>query len=91
MEHTNTEWKVSSGTLIVTDEARIIANTTPIAVEGLELPYKEARANAKRICQCVNNFDALLEACKRGLKLVKVLNPRGDPRIEKVITEAEKG
>ena len=25
-----------------------------------------ADANAKRICQCVNNFDALLDACKKA-------------------------
>jgi len=34
-----------------------------VLMDGVGLKQKEA--NARRICQCVNNFDDLLEACKR--------------------------
>ena len=58
--------------------------------------FSQAEANAKRICHCVNNFDALLEACKRaleGLELANDDNGRFNNRItdcKQAIANAEK-
>jgi len=44
-----------------------------IEIADLTYPTKlsapENRANARRICQCVNSHDALLEACKRYVRM----------------------
>ena len=55
-------------------------------------------ANARRICQCVNNFDELLNACKKALNELTLLsdcadeNPEYFPKyLEKAIANAEKG
>lgn len=39
----------------------------------------DAMGKANYICQCVNNFDDLLEVCKIGLSYVKNANGCNDP------------
>jgi hypothetical protein len=65
---TKGKWEVSSGILVCSEEAKIVANCMPVGVPKLDIPFKDAVANAKRICHCVNNFDDLLDACKKLLK-----------------------
>ncbi len=45
-------------------------------------------ANAKRIVQCVNNFDELLEACKHILQ-TDYCSTGGDELLRRVIAKAE--
>jgi len=70
-EHTKGKWRVSSSLLVVDEESRIIANLQPFDVLGLKLPIKQTIANGERICQCVNNFDELLNICKEFVFLEK--------------------
>ena len=55
-------------------------------------------ANAHRICQCVNNFDELLDACKKAFDEITPLsdcadeNPEYFPKyLQQAIENVEKG
>jgi len=78
-EHTKGKIKVCSSTLIVTDEARIIANTMPVMVDELKLPLKEAIANAKHLVLCWNNYEwAIKRAQDLAEELTAVKQQRDD-------------
>ena len=68
MEHTKGEWEVSKhGTPDYAPQYGIHnggRNDFGI-VRG-----ENAEADAQRICQCVNNFDELLEACKACIEML---------------------
>ena len=49
---------------------------------------EQQQANAERICQCVNNFDDLLAACKNAR--TAFLRHEADDILDQAIKEAEK-
>ena len=69
--YTKRKWEVTDNGFermtAITDGSDLIASTDDLGDWnfGEEFSWKFAEANARRICQCVNNFDDLLEACKR--------------------------
>ena len=67
VKHTKGPWAVSSSTLIVNSEAQIVANTIPVVVPGLDIPIKEAIANARLIAAAPE----LLQACREALIIVE--------------------
>ena len=83
-KHTGGKWLISSSTMIVTDEARLIANCTPLPIQELFINMPEAMANADRIAACVNALDGISnEALSSGVvgemvELVKVIR---DPKL----------
>lgn len=67
-KHTGGKWLISSSTMIVTDEARLIANCTPLPIQELFINMPEAMANADRIAACVNALDGISnEALSSGV------------------------
>ena len=64
MEHTKTPWCVSSGVLVCTPKAEILANLMPFGVPGIEIGLEEAIENADFIVRACNCHDELLAACK---------------------------
>ena len=63
--YTKNKLGVSSTTLIVTlGDCKLICNTMPIGVPGLDVSDAEAVANAERLVKCWNNHDALLDVAK---------------------------
>lgn len=63
-KHTQGKWEVSSSTLIVNEEGRVLANCCSFGIESLDLPLKECIANARLIAAAPE----LLEACKAIIK-----------------------
>lgn len=54
--YTKGKWEIYSKTLLKNDSE---------PEQYISCTGSDAEANAKRICYCVNNFDNLLEACKK--------------------------
>ena len=84
MKHTKGKWKIryyhnygeqKDGEpitpVIVSDEGRVATIVLFNAAIGRQ---DIADANARRICQCVNNFDKLLEACIKAHDLLLCLH-----------------
>ncbi len=63
-EHTKGELLVSSSTILVTKECKIIARTEPLGIGDLDVGIEEAMANAERLKLCWNNHDELLTALR---------------------------
>lgn len=53
--HTPTPYFVSSGTLVVSEDGRVLAQCAPIGIEGFDITLDEAEANAERFKTCVNS------------------------------------
>ena len=72
-EHTQGKWevkpKLANGTrhfnIVVNMPEKVICQTNVPGFGGLEPSPREIKANADRICRCVNSHDELLEACKK--------------------------
>jgi len=68
--YTKGKWEITNidgNTYITSHEyeiAKLCIKPTPVQTFRSE----EIKANAERICCCVNSHDALLEACKESLK-----------------------
>lgn len=80
MEHTTGKWVISGGTnkkddLYIWMVGDYFADHAIATIHG-EI-QEGAKANADRICRCVNNFDTLLAACELALK-VYVSIPKND-------------
>ena len=69
--HTKGKLFVSSSTLIVTKDARIVADVTPISVPLLVIAPEESIENAKHLTRCWNSHDDLLTACKAAVYILK--------------------
>lgn len=63
MSHTKGEWKVN-GTIVQDETGYPIVLVWPNTKLSSADSSALMNANAHRICQCVNNFDRLLEACR---------------------------
>lgn len=73
--HTKGKWKYEDE-YVRADTGDIIADV--YFSEGM---YWTKTDNARRICQCVNNFDDLLDACRKIVKLAdKALNSNNTKR-----------
>ena len=83
MKHTKGEWKVdelsSNVSAVISTDETIICTTVG------ETPHL---LNAKRIVQCVNNFDDLLEACEDALIFIKLLNLDEEHHLNSMLTTA---
>ena len=85
MEHTDSKLTVSSGVLICTEKAEIVANCSPMGVPDLELTYSEAVANAARLALCWNTHDDLVEALndiKNGMYPIDIVAELGSISVE---------
>lgn len=54
MEHVKGKLFVSSGTLLLTEDGRIVANLIPVDVDDLCIDETEAACNALRLAACWN-------------------------------------
>jgi hypothetical protein len=83
-KYTGGKWRISSSTIIVTDEARIITNCLPIPIPEISIDLQECMANAKRIVTCINVLEGISnEALESGvvgemMELVRVIR---DPKL----------
>ena len=75
MEHTKGKWRQDKhGDSIEGENGKIITIMYPCT-----LPTDpQSVANARRICQCVNSYDELLETCKIQCENCKHLHPDCD-------------
>ncbi len=104
MKHTQGKWVIdggesNKGDLFIWKAGEYYGGHAIATVHG-EI-QEGATANARRICQCVNNHDALLESCRALLAYLKELHQEefdkchyGDTtieieRAEQAIKEAE--
>ena len=58
-EQTDGKWLISSSTMILNKEARLIANCSPLPIPEITIGILESTANAKRIVACVNACDRI--------------------------------
>jgi len=107
MSYTKGEWKYKRTHLCSGDAWYVIVDSNgrgPITEVGgkdkngqiAEMKYlvtdpEVIEANARRICQCVNNFDGLLEACKEAISLLWTKPSTASKLLEQAIAKAEKG
>lgn len=81
MNYTQEKLFVSSSFLIVTKDARVIANTRPFSVPELSLTYGKAIANAKELVQRWNAFEEdgiatkMLAAIERYIRQIETSIP----------------
>ena len=76
MSYTKGKWEVSINGLAVVAQGKRIMNCN---LDNQRITDKEHTANAARICQSINNHDALLDACKIGLKYANKSSKRQKP------------
>ena len=88
MEHTKGKWE-TNGVLVLAGAMAATARFICSCHTGGWISLEEAEANARRICQCVNNFDALL-ALVRGYRTTYPLDDYADAA-DKIIAQVSGG
>lgn len=76
-EHTPGPWCQSSSVLVCTEVGRVVANCLPVAAPDLDLPYREADANARLIAAAPD----LLAACEVALTTPGMVRGRDAMRV----------
>lgn len=90
-KHTKGEWMLDGGTntkgdLFIWQAGTYFGGHAIATVHG-EI-QEGAEANARRICQCVNNFDKLLDVCEQFVFLKKTNMTKKQVRLHCDIAEA---
>ena len=90
--YTKGKWKIidrntENAPMIGTEDYLYIGEVYNLGHDVNQTNKDEAEANAKRICQCVNNFDELLEACERLINAYSPLDGE-EPQYIKCIKQS---
>ena len=93
--YTKDKWQKmpKTDTILQNEKGRTIAVFNFVDMANAdEMSLGEAQDNINRVCQCVNNFDALLEACKMVMEVKpqERMNDNTLAYVAQAIQEAEK-